>query len=225
MVTKSFTIDGEQRLPDLVAKGYKRLEVLQLFEELENNKLGVYIRGTRGKGKCSKFIPGKFCPKTYSIQVSEAFIPKKVEQSVDPIVEVNIDIVADTDNVPKAPKKNSKNTAPVVVNSNDSTAKSLAQQTLHAFWDLSKNFIEDNGSIYIGYKCDVFNDSILVLHRVRGGGKDSIESAVKELWNDIKHKVVLKKDKSESSRLEQVVSNLRGAGIYVMNRCECKECA
>lgn len=56
----------------MLARNYKKSDIVFLFEELENKGFGFYKRGTSGKGNGAKFIPNHLMPNSYTIS-----FPKK----------------------------------------------------------------------------------------------------------------------------------------------------
>ena len=50
-----FSLSKFMKMPDLIKKGFQRKEIIALFETLEAEGMGIYTRGSIGKGKCSSF--------------------------------------------------------------------------------------------------------------------------------------------------------------------------
>jgi len=62
-----FKLEKEMMISDLINKGYRRKEVIALFEHLEELGFGNYIRGTRGLGNPTRFTANERCPDSFSI--------------------------------------------------------------------------------------------------------------------------------------------------------------
>jgi hypothetical protein len=62
-----FKLEKEMKISDMIKKGYRRNEVITLFEDLEELGFGEYIRGTRGIGNPTRFIINEKCPDSFSI--------------------------------------------------------------------------------------------------------------------------------------------------------------
>jgi hypothetical protein len=60
-------------VPLLLARGYSKRRVIELFEKLQEEGFGVFDRGKKGRSNIAKFIPNNNCPKEYTMK----FIIKK----------------------------------------------------------------------------------------------------------------------------------------------------
>jgi len=66
-ITVDLGTDTEISLPELMNNGYSRNHVVSLFTVLEELNFGKFIRGTRGRGQCAKFIKADNCPQEYTL--------------------------------------------------------------------------------------------------------------------------------------------------------------
>ena len=178
-----FNLREELTMPILLKKGYRREDITNLFLSLENKGFGTYKPGKRGKGCCAHFIKNENCPETFAV-FSERKRYKK--STVD---------------------KKEQKTAPVV-DKNHSPHKTMKAQTIHALWGLSQLLVEDPTSGNVGYRCDIFANQILTLHRIQGGGEKSIEDALSLVWGVVANRI--------DGNLGDIVSRLRGHGIVVL---------
>jgi len=154
-----FNLINSLTMPELLKAGYRREDIIKLFETLENNNFGVFHKGKRGKGCCSFFEKNEKCPNEFVVHGRNRY-NKKTSTSVvkaEPII------------------------------SSESTSVKL--QTINALWNLSQNIVQDVSSCNIGYRCDVFAGQILVLHRIRGGGESTIKEALQNVWDIVSDKI------------------------------------
>jgi len=167
----------ELTMPELLKAGYRREDITNLFETLQNKGFGTYHKGKRGKGCCARFEKNESCPNEFVIRGRRRY------------------------------KRSEEKQAPAASESESNL--STRTKTLHSLWALSQNIVEDSTSGNIGYRCDVFADQILVMHRVRGGGESSIEKALQNVWSDVSDRLKL--------GMADVVSRLRGHGFCLLN--------
>jgi len=59
--------------PLMLARGYERKKILELFEKLQEEGFGKFDRGRQGRGNVAKFIPNDICPEEYTME----FVLKK----------------------------------------------------------------------------------------------------------------------------------------------------
>jgi len=204
----SFDLTETLTMPHLSkTKGFARQHVLLLFEQLEKAGYGNYTRGRRGKGNCAKFEPNKKCPQAFTILVENTTLPKR-KQNQTLKVESN-ESGSDKSSEEIENKKEEKIVTP----------ENVGRQVLTSLWSLSKNIVRDINSDFVGYECHVFGGSFIVLHRVRGGGENTIEDALKNVWDSVDARVGLK-DKPKTKRVEGIASTLRGNGFYILDRTE-----
>lgn len=205
-------------MPNLLKQNYMRMHVLQLFEELQKKGFGVYTLGRRGPGNCAKFDPNDKCPLTYSIVID----PKagKIANKVPDVMPPKASGKAPTE-PPKVMEKQAQNLEKKS-ESDDADEKTAHSHVLHSLLGLSKNLVKNPASTFVGYECIVFADQILVLYRVRGGGYETIESAVKQILPSIDNRILVNETR-ETTRLEAIVSLLKGVGILVLcpEGCTC----
>jgi hypothetical protein len=64
-----FSLSKEMKMPDLLKKGYNRKEIITLFESLEKEGLGQYVKGKRGRGNPATFIANDDCPEKAIIAI------------------------------------------------------------------------------------------------------------------------------------------------------------
>lgn len=215
-IIKFENLDGELTMPMLLKLGHLRQHITQLFEELDKKGFGNYIPGKRGKGNCARFVPNESCPKTYTVFSATKTQTKKAP----PIVEKEVET---KEKVQEAPKKDSEKTNEVKLSKEKLPIveeKDLNTQTLHSLWALSKNLVEDLNSNFVGYRCVVFANQLVVVHRVRGGGSPSIQEAVKKIFSSIENRIVVKKGRS-ISKIEAISSGLAGSGFFVLCPVDC----
>jgi len=205
----TFDLTKELTMPNLSkVLGYSRQHVLALFEQLERGGFGAYTRGTRGKGKCSKFAPNDKCPVSFTILVDASTVPKRKRNDINKV----------TPQIETTTKQNICKTNVDEIETVLET-KSVEAQIISSLWSLSKNIVKDSSSSFIGYECSVFANAFLVLTHVRGGGEKTIEEALRSVWENTNTRMGLK-DKPKTKRVEQVASNLRGSGFYILDRAE-----
>lgn len=77
-VTVTFNISlniasKEITTPLMLARGYEKKRILELFERLQEEGFGDFDRGTQGRGNVAKFIPNDICPTEYTMD----FVLKK----------------------------------------------------------------------------------------------------------------------------------------------------
>lgn len=214
LVAVKFDIDGEMlTTPKLLEKNYSRPHIIQLFEELHKKGFGTYTPGKRGKGCFSRFVPNENCPKEYTLFTAAKGVraaPKPVDI---PGIPQEIACKIDAENKKVETKK---------VDKNNAVEKTEESQVLHALWALSKNLVQDITSDFVGYKCSIFANQIVVLHRVRGGGKETIEEAVKDVLPTVGDRILTRPTKN-MNKIEYIVSTLSGTGFVVLcpDGCEC----
>lgn len=214
LVSIKFDINGEMlTTPNLLEKKYNRAHIIQLFEELHKKGYGIYTPGKRGKGCFSRFVPNENCPKTYTLFAAA----KGTRTAPKPV-----DIVGLPEDIACKISSENKKVEPKKVDKNNAVEKTEESQVLHALWGLSKNLVQDIMSDFIGYKCSIFADQMVVLHRVRGGGKETIEEAVKDIMPAVKDRILTRPTKN-INKMEYIVSTLAGTGFIVLcpNGCSC----
>jgi hypothetical protein len=64
-VTFDLSAETEITLPELTEKGYVRKHITALFEKLEAEGFGQYIKGKQGRGQSARFIKNENCPEKY----------------------------------------------------------------------------------------------------------------------------------------------------------------
>jgi hypothetical protein len=70
----------ELPIPLLLARGYKKPNIVACFEELERRGFGKFDRGSQGRSKVGRFIPNETCPIEFAIdfQIKSPGRPKKM---------------------------------------------------------------------------------------------------------------------------------------------------
>lgn len=208
----TFDLTEELTMPNLSkVKKHPRQHVLMLFEQLEKGGYGEYTRGKRGKGNCARFTPNDKCPNSFTILVETATLPKRKRSSETNKVKSQVRVTT----------KQAENSTESVCSANATKDSdlSLETQVLHTLWSLSKNIVRDSSSSFVGYECSVFAGAFIVLARVRGGGKESIEEALRHIWESNQSRMGLK-NKPKGKRIEWIASDLRGKGFYILDRME-----
>lgn len=102
-----FKLDKEMKISDMINKGYRRKEVITLFEHLEELKLGEYIRGTRGASNPTKFIANERCPDSFSITFKVFRFRKNSQEQIQE-QESCCKVVENFDNIAKVIASHSK---------------------------------------------------------------------------------------------------------------------
>ena len=54
-------------IPLMLARGYPKLKVIELFSKLEEEGYGEFFRGTQGRGNVGCFTPNEKCPEEYTM--------------------------------------------------------------------------------------------------------------------------------------------------------------
>lgn len=67
-------------LPLMLARGYKRQKIVELFEHLQEKGYGNFFRGNQGRGNVGMFTPNDNCPNEYTMEfvLKKTGRPKKV---------------------------------------------------------------------------------------------------------------------------------------------------
>lgn len=210
-----FDVVGVLTMPGMLKLGHQRPHITALFEELHKKGLGVYEPGKRGPGCYAKFTPNENCPKQYQLVV-EAKSHRRSRA------------VETTNHEPDTARSGSevkvvseaKVSEPVSNEPKDFTG-SIQSYMNHALSSLSQTFVKDSYSNKVGYECIVYTGSILVLYRVRGGGRDTIEGALKDIWDTVKSRIVSPKIK-KMNKFAYTVSILKGTSFFVLCPYGCK---
>ena len=63
----------EIQIPLMLARGYDKVKIIELFERLQVEGYGEFFRGKQGRGNVGKFTPNDKCPEEYTM----TFIIKK----------------------------------------------------------------------------------------------------------------------------------------------------
>jgi hypothetical protein len=176
-----FEIANKMTMPNLLEKGYRREDITTLFESLEGEGFGVYTKGSRGKGNFAYFTPNNSCPSEYVVESKR----KRYRKS----------------NKVDTPERKSST-------STESECKTKKQQALFAMWELSKNIVLNPSATKVGYECEILGNQILTIHRIRGGGFDTMEQAVNKVWVDISSRV--------DGNVKDVVSSLMGNSFLIL---------
>ena len=71
---------NEVEIPLLLARGYEKPKIIELFEKLQEEGFGDFFRGKQGRGNVGKFTPNDKCPEEYTMEfiVKKKGRPKKV---------------------------------------------------------------------------------------------------------------------------------------------------
>jgi len=90
-----FELDKEMKMPDLLKKGYRRNEIVTLFELLESQNFGVYTKGKRGRNSPTMFLANDRCPDVYEITFKVYRLRKnKKEGEVEDVVDQSSDHIS-----------------------------------------------------------------------------------------------------------------------------------
>ena len=85
----NFKLSPIMTMPQMVLLHYGRHEVEALFQTLQNDGFGEYIKGARGRNGCAKFIANDKCPETYEISFQQKVLisnkPKTYFSSAPPV--------------------------------------------------------------------------------------------------------------------------------------------
>jgi len=229
----TFNINGILTMPTLLKEGYFRPHITMVFEELHKKGFGIYEPGKRGPGCCAKFTPNETCPAVYKLvvpvkttkvgrprlirNVPASSTNEETQNEIETSSEINEQeqeqiVTPVSAPIPSPTKIVTQNNNNNIEYSDD---KNLETHVLHSLFGLSKTIIRDQSSSRVGYECSVFADQLLVLHRIRGGGKDTIESAVKLMWDKVATRIVAPKMK-HMNKFQYACSILRGASFLVL---------
>jgi len=100
----NFKLEKEMKISDMIKKGYRRKEVITLFEHLEELGFGEYVRGTRGVGNPTRFTTNEKCPDSFSITF-HVFRNRKTKQEKEQECDTPID---DGDSITNLIRSNTK---------------------------------------------------------------------------------------------------------------------
>jgi len=66
----------------MLARGYSQKHVLYCFQQLQDNGMGEFDRGSQGRGRVAKFIPNENCPGEICIEfeVKKKGRPRKTRE-------------------------------------------------------------------------------------------------------------------------------------------------
>ena len=182
--TIDFELSKEMTMPSMVGKGYRRKEVISLFEKLEELQYGEYVKGKRG-GSPTKFISNDDCPASFTM-IFKVFRFRKTQQEKE------------VDN---------KTTTAVA---NDCNYDSISAEILRSIPQVKMEACPVS-KVTNGYALGVKDDKVFLV-RPSQGGFDTIEKAVKASWGIFENNVTLFKSKIMSDSI-QVASILRGLGF------------